>query len=273
MSQVTTDTERVVREYLTVWNDRAYEKIPEVVAESFVMYDPWAIADDVPGPRGEVHGRDGLEPFVRGVVAGFPDFHVEVLDLFCEGETAMYTGRIGLTHEADFCWIPPTGRHCEFRYMGVIRVVDGRVDVVATDHAPHTRAEKEATLLAAPSGVPGVETMVPLLLAETRDGPLTVERVRDLTAATPAETFDLNRKGRIEAGRDADLALYDLDRPRDIDGTRLHSKCGWTPFEGRQGVFPTWTLVRGERAYDGAMDTFGVDDGENVRYRNHRKSS
>jgi dihydroorotase len=145
------------------------------------------------------------------------------------------------------------------------RVVRGRVDMVATDHAPHTREEKDTTLLSAPSGVPGVETMVPLLLAETLDGPLTVERVRDLTAAAPAATFDLPRKGRIEAGMDADLALYDPDAARPIRGTRLHSKCGWTPFEGRPGVFPEWTLRRGERVYDGTMDTFGSTNGENVR--------
>ena len=145
------------------------------------------------------------------------------------------------------------------------RVVDGRVDAVATDHAPHTRAEKEATLWDAPSGVPGVETMVPLLLAETLDGPLTVERVRDLTATTPAATFGLDGKGRIEAGRDADLALYDLDRTRPIQGEYLHSNCGWTPFEGRPGVFPEWTTVRGDRVYDGAMDSFRTADSENVR--------
>ena len=145
------------------------------------------------------------------------------------------------------------------------RVVRGRVDLIATDHAPHTREEKATTLLSAPSGVPGVETMVPLLLAETLDGALTVERVRDLTATNPADIFGLDRKGRVAAGMDADLALYDLDRARSISGNRLHSKCGWTPFEGQQGVFPEWTLVRGERVYDGAMDTFGAVTGENVR--------
>ncbi|MFB6101522.1 MAG: dihydroorotase [Haloplanus sp.] len=145
------------------------------------------------------------------------------------------------------------------------RVVDGAVDAIATDHAPHTRAEKETTLWDAPSGVPGVETMVPLLLAEALDGSLSVERVRDLTAASPAARFGLDRKGRIEAGMDADLALYDLDRTREIRGRATHSKSGWTPFAGRQGVFPEWTLVRGDRVYDGAMDTFGAADGENVR--------
>jgi dihydroorotase len=145
------------------------------------------------------------------------------------------------------------------------RVVDGRVDLIATDHAPHTRTEKETTLWEAPSGVPGVETMVPLLLAETLDGPLTVERVRDLVAAAPAATFDLARKGRIEAGMDADLALYDLDEPHTVAGERLHSKCGWTPFEGWTGVFPVWTTVRGERVYTDEADAFGDADGQNVR--------
>jgi dihydroorotase len=145
------------------------------------------------------------------------------------------------------------------------RMVDGTVDAVATDHAPHTRAEKEAPLTEAPSGVPGVETMVPLLLAETREGPLTVERVRDLTAAGPAAVLGVASKGRIEPGMDADLALYDRDRTRPIQGMDLHSKCEWTPFEGRAGVFPAWTTVRGSRVYDGRLDTFTAVDGENVR--------
>ena len=125
------------------------------------------------------------------------------------------------------------------------RVVDGTVDVVATDHAPHTREEKDASIWEAPSGVPGVETALPLLLYEAREGRLSYERVRDLTAANPARIFDCPRKGRIEAGRDADLVLVDPDDVREIHGADLHSKCGWTPFEGWTGVFPQWTMVRG----------------------------
>ncbi|WP_248898004.1 dihydroorotase [Haloplanus halobius] len=145
------------------------------------------------------------------------------------------------------------------------RVIDGAVDMIATDHAPHTRSEKETTLWDAPSGVPGVETMVPLLLAETRSGPLTVERVRELTASAPADAFDLDRKGRIEEGMHADLALYDLEQTRAVEESLLHSKCGWTPFAGRDGVFPEWTMGRGERVYDGGMDAVREVDGENVR--------
>jgi dihydroorotase len=150
------------------------------------------------------------------------------------------------------------------------RVRGGAVDLIATDHAPHTRAEKEAPILEAPSGVPGVETALPLLLNEAREGRLDYERVRDLTAANPAGVFNLTRKGRIEAGADADLVLFDPEATREIRGADLHSKCGWTPFEGRTGVFPEVTMVRGAVVYerDGRDESFGQAVGENVRSGN-----
>ena len=148
------------------------------------------------------------------------------------------------------------------------RLVDGRVDIVATDHAPHTRAEKDAGIWSAPSGVPGVETMVPLLLARARDpdDPLTVERVREATATAPAALLDLPAKGSVEAGADADLALFAAE-PRPVRGESLHSRCGWTPFEGDPGVFPSLTLLRGGIAYERGGDTerFGPARGQNVR--------
>lgn len=145
------------------------------------------------------------------------------------------------------------------------RVVDGPVDMIATDHAPHTRAEKDAAVWDAPSGVPGVETALPLLLEAARQGQLSYERVRDLTATNPADRFGLSRKGRIETGRHADLVLVDPDRSRTIRGEQLHTKVDWTPFEGRAGVFPTWTMVRGAFVYrDG---TFREAGGKNVRGR------
>lgn len=147
------------------------------------------------------------------------------------------------------------------------RVRDGTVDIVATDHAPHTIEEKEARIREVPSGVPGVETMVPLLLAAAERGELTRERVRDLTARNPARIFDLPRKGRIAEGMDADLALYDPKEREEIGGETLHSKAGWTPFEGFVGVFPDWTMVRGTVVYDRSSDgeRFGEAVGENVR--------
>ena len=145
-------------------------------------------------------------------------------------------------------------------------VADGTVDMVATDHAPHTVEEKEAGLTEAPSGVPGVETMLPLLLQEVRDGGLTLERVCELVAENPAERFGLEHKGRLEEGYDADFALVDLEESEELRGDALHSKCGWTPFEGREAVFPELTVVRGTTAYDGrAGDRFTAGLGENVR--------
>jgi dihydroorotase len=148
------------------------------------------------------------------------------------------------------------------------RVVDGTVDMVATDHAPHTRAEKETTLLDAPSGVPGVETMLPLLLERARRGELGYERVRDLTATNPAEVFDLPAKGSVEAGADADLVLVDPEASREIRGEDLHSNCDWTPFEGKRGVFPRLTMVGGRVVYENgeAGERFADEAvGENVR--------
>ena len=148
------------------------------------------------------------------------------------------------------------------------RLVNGTIDIVATDHAPHTPEEKDAGIWDAPSGVPGVETMLPLLLEEARKDTIDYERVRDVTATNAAEIFDLPQKGRVKAGYDADLVLVDPDTSQEIRGDDLHSNCGWTPFEGRRGVFPELTLVRGEIVYerdaDGA-ESFGDADGQNVR--------
>ncbi|EMA49785.1 MULTISPECIES: dihydroorotase [Halococcus] len=158
----------------------------------------------------------------------------------------------------------------EERREGVYeRVADGTVDLIATDHAPHTREEKDAGIWDAPSGVPGVETALPLLLAEARAGRLDYERVRDLTAANPAAVFDLPQKGRVEAGKDADLVLVDPDATRDIRGEELATDCGWTPFDGFEGVFPEWTMVRGETVYErtDGEERFGAAIGENVRSR------
>jgi dihydroorotase len=177
----------------------------------------------------------------------------------------LFLSRDDLDELGTFGRMNPPLRSEERRAALFERVADGTVDLVATDHAPHTRAEKNAGIWDAPSGVPGVETALPLLLAAARKDRLSYERVRDLTAANPARVFDLPRKGQVEAGRDADLLLVDPDDSREIRGADLHANCGWTPFEGMDGVFPEWTMVRGEFAWkDGES---GDVDGENVRTR------
>ena len=155
------------------------------------------------------------------------------------------------------------------------RVVDGTVDIIATDHAPHTREEKEAGLWEAPSGVPGVETMLPLLLESARQGEIGYDRIQELVCENPAQIFDLDTKGHIEPGYDADLTLVDPDQAREIRGEETHTNCEWTPFEGQLGVFPELTMVRGEIVYertpgdgeDRSVDneSFGDVRGRNVR--------
>ncbi len=179
----------------------------------------------------------------------------------------LFLSRDDLAELGTFGRMNPPLRSEERRAEVFERVADGTVDIIATDHAPHTREEKDASIWDAPSGVPGVETMLPLLLNEAREGTLSYERVRDLVAKTPAEIFDLSQKGTVAVGNDADLVLVDPAETREIRGVDLHSKCDWTPFEGWTGVFPELTLVRGHTVYerDDAGEQFGDAVGENVR--------
>jgi dihydroorotase len=130
----------------------------------------------------------------------------------------------------------------------------GRIDVVATDHAPHTREEKEERFEEAPSGLPGVATAFPLLLRQVRAETLSLERLVQAMASRPAEILGLS-KGRIEVGADADLAVVDARRVVKITARRVRYKCGWTPFEGMEGIFPSTVYLRGERL---------VEDGEAI---------
>jgi dihydroorotase len=190
-----------------------------------------------------------------------PTCEVTPHHLFLSRETA---GRLGT-----FGRMNPPLRSEERRAAVFERLRDGDVDVVATDHAPHTVAEKRRGLGDAPSGVPGVETLYPLLLESVRKGELALERVRDVVAANPASIFGIDAKGRVAEGTDADLVLVDLTNPREIEAGALHGACGWTPFEGLQGVFPELTLVRGAVVYERdpvtGAESFGEPVGRNVR--------
>lgn len=130
----------------------------------------------------------------------------------------------------------------------------GRIEIVATDHAPHTREEKEEPFDEAPSGLPGVATSLPLLLRKVRSDDLSLERFVDATAAKPAELLGLP-KGRIEVGNDADLLVVDARNVVKVTPRRVRYKCGWTPFEGLEAVFPRTVYLRGERI---------VEDGEPI---------
>ncbi len=127
-------------------------------------------------------------------------------------------------------------------------VQQGIVDVLGSDHAPHPREEKDKTYPATPSGMPGVQTLVPLMLDWVAKGQLSLERFVDLTSAGPKRIFGLARKGRISVGYDADFTIVDLKRRATIRNEWIASRCGWTPYDG-MGVtgWPIGTIVRGQR--------------------------
>jgi dihydroorotase len=122
----------------------------------------------------------------------------------------------------------------------------GEVPMVASDHAPHGESEKALPFAEAPSGVPGVETMLPLLLARVRAGELDLATLLAAACDRPARWFG-QPIGRIAPGHRANLLVIDFRRRTTIEGRHLHSACGWTPFEGWEGIFPREHYRDGER--------------------------
>lgn len=142
----------------------------------------------------------------------------------------------------------------------------GVVDVLGSDHAPHTREEKDKTYPDTPSGMTGVQTLVPLMLDHVSAGRLTLERFVDLTSAGPKRLFGIARKGRIAAGYDADFTIVDLKKRQKITNDWIASKCGWTPYDGVTVTgWPVGTIIRGRTVmWDGVLT--GPSAGEAVRF-------
>lgn len=125
---------------------------------------------------------------------------------------------------------------------------DGIVDVLGSDHAPHTLEEKAKPYPASPSGMTGVQTLVPIMLDHVNAGRLTLERFVDLSSHGPSRLFGMARKGRIAAGYDADFTIVDMKRRETITNAQAGSRAGWTPYDGRQVTgWPVGTVVRGNR--------------------------
>ena len=124
----------------------------------------------------------------------------------------------------------------------------GVPDVIGSDHAPHTLEEKAKPYPASPSGMPGVQTLLPLLLDHVAAGRTSLQRVIELTSAGPQRVFGLVTKGRIAAGYDADFSVVDLKKRWTISEAWLASRCGWSPFTGMDLTGkPVGTFVRGHR--------------------------
>lgn len=153
---------------------------------------------------------------------------------------------------------PPVraARHREGVWKGVRQ---GIVDVLGSDHAPHTLEEKTKPYPSSPSGMPGVQTLVPIMLDHVNAGRLTIERFVDLTSHGPNRVFGIARKGRIAVGYDADFTVVDLKRVETITNAQAGSKAGWTPFDGKTVTgWPAGTIIRGRRVmWEGEIVTPG----------------
>lgn len=129
-------------------------------------------------------------------------------------------------------------------------LLDGTIGVIATDHAPHTMAEKQQPYPKCPSGLPAVENYLALMLNEVNNGRLSIEQLVSRMCDAPAKVWDIKNKGRIEVGFDADLVLVDMDLERTIRNGQQQTKCGWSPWDGT--TLKGWavqTLVMGQESY------------------------
>jgi len=145
-------------------------------------------------------------------------------------------------------------------------VADGTADILGSDHAPHTLAEKAKPYPESPSGMPGVQTLVPVMLHHVAAGRLTIERFVDMTSHGPSRLFQISGKGRIAAGYDADFTVVDLKRRVVITDTMMKSRSGWTPYDGMTVTgWPVGTVIRGRRVmWEGELTT--PSNGAPVRF-------
>jgi dihydroorotase len=136
-------------------------------------------------------------------------------------------------------------------------LLDGVIDFIATDHAPHTLAEKAQIYPNTPSGMPGVETSLPLMLTAAKEGKCTVSQVANWMSTAVAKGYGIENKGQITPGYDADLVLVDLQNYHQVKREEVLSKCGWSPFEGWNLTgWPVMTIVGGNIVYEkGKLNT------------------
>ena len=146
-------------------------------------------------------------------------------------------------------------------------VQQGVADVIGSDHAPHTLEEKARPYPASPSGMPGVQTLVPIMLNHVAEGRMTLERFIDLTSHGAQRVFQIAGKGRMAEGWDADLTIVDLNAVRTLKHEDMASRCGWTPFDGMTVKgWPVATIVRG-RVVMREDELIGAAGGRPVRFQ------
>ncbi len=126
----------------------------------------------------------------------------------------------------------------------------GQIDMIATDHAPHLTSEKQKKYLDVPSGVPEVDTLMPLLLNAVNDEGLQIPELVNLCCNKPAEIFGIKNKGDLKEGYDADIVVVDMNLEKQVKKEDLRTKCGWSPYEGMKlKGWPIMTFVRGDLVF------------------------
>lgn len=151
----------------------------------------------------------------------------------------------------------PSIKHAEDRERLWTALTDGRIQVVATDHAPHTLAEKSQPYPHSPSGLPAVENSLALMLNQVSLGLCSIEDVVRWMCDAPARVWDIVDKGRIEVGYDADVVLVDLNKTHTVRDEEQLTKCGWSPWHGTELTgWPVATWVMGQNVFrDGTVAT------------------
>ena len=143
---------------------------------------------------------------------------------------------------------------------------DGTIEVVASDHAPHLKNEKDLPYEQVPAGFPGVETTLPLMMNAVYENRLDFVLASKLLSTNPARIFGIQKKGKIEVGFDADIVIVDMDVERVVEGSKLLTKCAWSPFEGMKlRGWPTTTISGGMIMYENEKFVSGKR-GKEVRY-------
>lgn len=166
-----------------------------------------------------------------------------------------YLTREDVEKDAPYTMFTPPAREESDRAEMWDRLADGEIDMVNADHAPSTRDQKAAgedDVFEAPFGIPGIETVLPLLLNGVNEGKVSLQRVVEVFATNPAKILNIHpRKGDLRVGSDADFVVVDMDQERTLRDEDVVAKCGWTPYDGLtvRGV-PESTYVRGEPVFE-----------------------
>jgi dihydroorotase len=153
--------------------------------------------------------------------------------------------------QGNFAKINPPIRDASAREALQKALKTGLIDTIASDHAPHTREEKERPYAEAPSGMPGVETMLPLLLDFCHKGKMSLSQLVRCMAKRPAEIFGIRNRGSLEEGYYADITIVDQDLTRMVKDSTIYTKCKWSSFFNcRLTGWPVITIVNGVVAFD-----------------------